>query len=128
MRVLVIEDEPQMFLEIEEVILQEGGEVIGIHTTLAEELELAPLADVALIDIRLGNGMTGPEIAKSLVNGFGIGVVYLTNGQDAPKGSSDAMGGAAKPVTREAVRHAIRLAAAIQASPEHTEPNSSKAQ
>jgi len=127
MRVLVVEDEPQMFLEVEEVVLQEGGEVIGIATTLAEALELAPLADVALIDIRLGDGMAGPVIAKTLVNRFGIGVVYVTNSRDVPKGASDAMDGAEKPVVREAVRHAIQLAAAFQVGSRHTGPKSSKA-
>lgn len=123
MRVLVVEDEPDMYLEIEDAILQEGGEVIGIATTQAEAIELAPFADIALVDIHLGDGMTGPAIAKSLVNGFGIGVVYMTNNAGAIEGGKDSIGLVEKPVTREAVRRAIHLAAAFRTNLGRTKPN-----
>lgn len=123
MRVLVVEDEPGMFLEIEDAVLQEGGEVIGIATTQAEAIELAPFADIALVDVHLGDGMTGPAIAKSLVNGFGIGVVYMTSNGGALEGRSDAIGLVEKPVTREAVRRAIHLAAAFRSNLGRTKSN-----
>lgn len=123
MRVLVVEDEADMYLEIEDAILQEGGEVIGIATTQAEAIELAPFADIALVDIHLGDGMTGPAIAKSLVNGFGIGVVYITNNAGALEGSKDSIGLVEKPVTREAVRRAMHLAAAFRTNLGRTKPN-----
>lgn len=123
MRVLVVEDEPEMFLEIETAILQEGGEVIGVATTQAEALELAPDADIALVDIHLGDGMTGPVIAKSLVDGFGIGVVYVTNNARSVKRNNDAIGLLEKPVTREAVRRALQLAAAFRTRTGRRKPN-----
>jgi len=114
MRVLVIEDEPDMFLEIEDAVLREGGEVVGIATTREEAMELAPLADIALVDVHLDDGMTGPAIAKSLVNGFGIGVVYVTSNVSSVKGRNDAVGVVEKPLTQESVRHAMHLAAAFK--------------
>jgi CheY-like chemotaxis protein len=123
MRVLVVEDEPDMFLEIEDAILQEGGQVVGIATTEEEALELAPFAEIALIDVHLDDGMTGPLIAKSLVNGFGIGVVYVTSNIGAVQGGADAIDVVEKPVTRETVRRAMHLAAAFRTNLGRKKPN-----
>ena len=113
-RVLIVEDEPDMFLEIEDAVLANGGEVAGIATTQAEALELARFADIALVDVHLGDGMTGPAIAKALVNGFGIGVVFLTNHVSAVEDRDSAISVVEKPVTREAVKNAMHLAAAFK--------------
>ncbi|MBY5460665.1 hypothetical protein HFO89_30725 [Rhizobium leguminosarum] len=43
---------------------------------MSEALKLASEADVAIIDVRLGDGLTGPSIARSSF-AFGLGVVYL---------------------------------------------------
>jgi CheY-like chemotaxis protein len=123
MRVLVVEDEPDMFLEIEDAILREGGEVVGIATTQEEAIALAPLADIALIDVHLDDGMTGPAIAKALVNGFGIGVVYVTSNASAVGEGRDVIGVIEKPVTRESVRRAMHLAAAFRTNLGRRKPN-----
>ncbi|MFW8588333.1 hypothetical protein ACOJBM_36420 [Rhizobium beringeri] len=57
---------------------------------MSEALKLASEADVAIIDVRLGDGLTGPSIARSSF-AFGLGVVYLpanANLVEEPDGQS----------------------------------------
>ncbi|MGR9346241.1 response regulator [Rhizobium leguminosarum] len=78
MRLLIVEDEPGIALVIEDVAIDAGFEITGIAGNMSEALELGSEADIAIIDIRLGDGITGPSIARALFSGFGLGVVYFT--------------------------------------------------
>ncbi len=78
MRLLIVEDQPGIALVIEDVAIDAGFEITGIAGNMSEALELASEADVAIIDVRLGDGITGPSIARALFSGFGLGVAYFT--------------------------------------------------
>ncbi|MBX5193653.1 response regulator [Rhizobium sp. NZLR3b] len=78
MRLLIVEDELGIALAIEDVAIDAGFEITGIAGTMSEALELGAEADIAIIDVRLGDGLTGPSIARALFSGFGLGVVYFT--------------------------------------------------
>ncbi|ANP84515.1 response regulator [Rhizobium leguminosarum] len=78
MRLLIVEDEPGIALVIEDVAIDAGFEITGIAGNMSEALELGSEADIAIIDVRLGDGLTGPSIARALFSGFGLGVVYFT--------------------------------------------------
>ncbi|MEY9380489.1 response regulator [Rhizobium leguminosarum] len=78
MRLLIVEDEPGIALVIEDVAIAAGFEITGIAGNISEALELGSEADIAIIDVRLGDGLTGPSIARALFSGFGLGVVYFT--------------------------------------------------
>ncbi len=110
MRVLIVEDEPGIALAIEDVAITTGFDIAGIATNLSEALNLAPEADIAIIDVRLGDGLTGPSIARALYAGFGLGVVYLTGNPDLidQLGEHPAI---SKPASPEAIRRALSLAA-----------------
>ncbi len=82
MRVLIVEDEPAVALVVEDMAIAEGFEIAGIARNSAEAIELAPETDIAIIDVRLADGLTGPEIAKQLVERFYVGIVYLTGNPD----------------------------------------------
>ncbi|RFB85122.1 response regulator [Rhizobium leguminosarum bv. trifolii] len=75
---LLIEDELGIALAIEDVAIEAGFEIAGIAGNMSEALELGSEADIAIIDVRLGDGLTGPSIARALFSGFGLGVVYFT--------------------------------------------------
>jgi len=77
-RVLIVEDEPDVALLIEDIALAEGFEVIGIATKTTEAMELARETDLAVVDVRLSDGLSGPKIARALATGFNVGVVFLT--------------------------------------------------
>ena len=60
MRLLIVEDEPGTALAIEDVASDAGFEITGIAGNMSEALELGSEADIAIIDVRLGDGITGP--------------------------------------------------------------------
>ena len=78
MRLLIVEDEPEIALMIEDVAVGAGFEITGIAGNKSEALELGSEADIAIIDVRLGDGITGPSIARAIFSGFGLGVAYFT--------------------------------------------------
>lgn len=55
-----------------------GYEVVGIADSFESAQRLPPLATIALVDVNLRDGATGPRIAQYLANDFGVAVVMLT--------------------------------------------------
>ena len=79
MKVLIVEDEIFAALHLESAIEQLGCHVIGIAPDKDTALELAKSRpDLAFVDLNLRDGLTGPEIARSLANQFGTKVLILT--------------------------------------------------
>jgi DNA-binding LytR/AlgR family response regulator len=80
MRVLIVEDEPLVALELEELLLDEGFEVVGSATDAAQAIDLGRRhrPDVAFLDLNLADGLTGPRIAKTLVHERLATVVFVT--------------------------------------------------
>jgi response regulator of citrate/malate metabolism len=111
MRVLIVEDEPAVALMVEDIAMAEGFAIAGIARNMAEAMELAPEADIAILDVRLADGLTGPEIAKQLVERFEIGIVYLTGNPDLVAGQ-DGIHVVVKPPETTRVINGLRQAAA----------------
>jgi DNA-binding NarL/FixJ family response regulator len=67
--VLIVEDEALVALELEELLLDEGFEVVGSAANAAQAIDLGRRhrPDLALLDLNLADGLTGPRIAKTLV-------------------------------------------------------------
>ncbi|MBY4612602.1 response regulator [Rhizobium leguminosarum bv. viciae] len=107
MRLLIVEDEPSIALVIEDVAIDAGFEITGIAGNMSEALELGSEADIAIIDVRLGDGLTGPSIARALFSGFGLGVVYFTVNPGLIVSSE----GRAKPASPERIVDALSIAA-----------------
>ncbi|MBO9101511.1 MULTISPECIES: response regulator [Rhizobium] len=78
MKVLVVEDEPIIAFDLENLVLDNGFEIAGLARTQVEALALAPKADIALVDIQLADGPTGPKIARELIDRYGIEVIFMT--------------------------------------------------
>jgi len=79
MKVLIVEDEIFAALHLESALEQLGCQVIGIAPDKDTALELAKEGpDLAFVDLNLRDGLTGPEIARSLANQFGTKVLILT--------------------------------------------------
>ncbi|MBB3302471.1 DNA-binding NarL/FixJ family response regulator [Rhizobium sp. BK077] len=104
MRLLIVEDEPGTALVIEGVAIDAGFEITGIAGNMSEALEFGSAADIAIIDVRLGDGITGPSIARALSAEFGLGVVYFTVN---PEGRAVV----AKPASSDRIVDALSMAA-----------------
>ncbi len=113
-KVLIVEDEFLVALQLEDILADGGYAVIG---TVPDRDSLGRLVgegpDVALVDLNLRDGLTGPAIARELAGRFGARVIYVTAnpGQiDSP--APTAIGVVQKPFTREAILAAISYALA----------------
>lgn len=107
-KVLIVEDEFLVALQLEDILEDGGHTVIGTVPDMAALALLGEAPDVALVDLNLRDGLTGPAIARHLAGTFGSRVIYVTAnpGQiDFP--ASTAVGIVQKPFTRQSILAAI---------------------
>ena len=117
LRVLIVEDEAIVALELELAVQAAGHVVAGVAADLREAVAVAREGDVdlALLDINLRDGRTGVRIAELLAKDHRISVVFLTANPDlVPQGFADALGVYPKPYEIEAVGELIRFAARVR--------------
>lgn len=110
-RILIVEDEMLVAMELESILEDLGHEPVGIapDLTAAERLAQTPL-DLALVDLNLRDGLTGPEIGKRL-SGRGISVLFITaNPRELADGVAGTIGVLTKPTDEATVRAAVDYA------------------
>ncbi|WP_035367296.1 response regulator [Acetobacter pasteurianus] len=78
--VLIIEDEPIIAMDIEQLVLQCGHQVAGIAHTQADAVKLARETKPGLIlaDINLGPGGDGIQAVAEITSSFNVPVIYVT--------------------------------------------------
>ena len=112
-RVLVVEDQALLAMELDYVLRESGHEVVGCAMDASEALALAAEArpDVALVDVNLRDGLSGPEIARKLIQEHEVVVVFLTaNPEQIPEGFSGAIGVVTKPFDAQTLREVVAFA------------------
>ncbi len=77
-RVLIVEDDPLIAIDLEQTIHDLGYRTSGIANSFDSAKRLAPHSELALVDVHLIDGATGPRIGQLLSEEFGISVVMLT--------------------------------------------------
>ncbi|MBY0612212.1 MAG: response regulator [Beijerinckiaceae bacterium] len=80
MRVLVVEDEMIIALDLESLVIDSGHEVCGLATTGDEAIALAKAErpDVVLSDISLARGTSGMIAAREITSKLDIGVIFIS--------------------------------------------------
>ncbi len=79
MKILIVEDEIFAAMHLETMVEDLGCTVVGIAPDTQSALQLAESRpDLALVDVNLRDGVTGPSIAQRLANDFGTKVLFLT--------------------------------------------------
>ncbi len=112
-RILVVEDEIFVAIEIEHVVEQLGHRAVGIASDSRKALELAADAEVALVDLNLRDGATGPTIGRMLAEKHGITVVFVTaNPSQLGDGIPGTLGVLPKPVNDDEMKQAVNFAVA----------------
>lgn len=115
-RVLIVEDELLIALDLEMTIEEMGVHVAGLASDRQGAFRLAPLADIAFVDVNLSDGATGPEIGRQLAEDHGISVVFMTaNPEVVADGVRGALGVVAKPVMPQVVDQLLKYVAARRA-------------
>jgi two-component system, response regulator PdtaR len=84
-RILIVEDDFLIALELENRLIDAGFEVTGIAITAGEALSMATLERpaLAIMDIRLADRTDGVEAATELFNAFGIRSIFASAHADA---------------------------------------------
>jgi DNA-directed RNA polymerase specialized sigma24 family protein len=79
-KVLIIEDEPLIALEIESLVTDIGHDVVGIARTRSEAVSLAGRTSPGLVlaDIQLADGSSGIDAVNEIVGHNGVPVIFIT--------------------------------------------------
>jgi len=112
-KVLIVEDEIFVALEIEQIVEDAGFDVGAIAADRAAALASADACDIALVDLNLRDGPTGPQIGMELASRHGVRVIYITaNPAQIGEASVAALGVITTPFRPHSVAAALKLAAA----------------
>jgi CheY-like chemotaxis protein len=79
-KVLIIEDEPIIALDLENLVTDLGHEVVGTAATRDQAVKLALLKKPGLVlaDINLGEGGSGIDAVSEILTSFDIPVIFIT--------------------------------------------------
>jgi DNA-binding response OmpR family regulator len=115
MRVLIVEDEPVIGMELEDTVTLAGHEVIGWATGYASAIALAEARspELAFVDLRLRDGDTGFGISRQLAE-RGVTVVLTTAQADQLVDVEHLLGVMPKPYLTETVLAVLNYAARKQ--------------
>lgn len=113
LRILIVEDEALVAMEIEGMLGLAGHEAVAqvddVESALSAVESGAP--DLALVDIHLGRGNSGLDVAAALKE-RGIPVLFATGNCPMERGRDIALGCLHKPFTDSMLLNAIRAAEA----------------
>lgn len=111
-KILIVEDEILVALDMEMALEEMGHKPVGIApdsriaATLAHERP-----DIALVDLNLRDGLTGPQIARRLVDEHGVGIIFVTaNPRMIGDNHAGIIGVVEKPCDHNLIRDAIHYA------------------
>ena len=114
-RILIVEDEMLVAFELESILEDLGHEPLGIVPDLeAAETYFEEKIDLALVDLNLRDGLTGPQIGARL-GANGVTVVFITANPGLLQGGiAGAIGVITKPTDEEMVKSAVAYALAVR--------------
>jgi PAS domain S-box-containing protein len=121
-RIFVVEDEALIALELEDRLVRFGYEVVGLATSGRDVVDriLRAAPDLVLLDVHLGQGPTGLDVAEALRAVSQVPIVFLTAYADAAiverAVAAHAAGYVVKPIRPEVVRANVEMALAMARS------------
>lgn len=111
-RVLIVEDEALLAMQLEMFLEDEGHTVVGVARSSREAVALADetLPDLAFVDVHLTDGPTGVEAGRYIAQALGTAVVFVTaNMKRIPADFVGAIGVLPKPYTTHGLSSALRF-------------------
>lgn len=116
-KVLIVEDQALLAMELDHVLTESGHWVVGCADDAAIAFALADedRPQVALVDVNLRDGLTGPQIARQLIERHDTAVIFITaNPEQIPEGFSGAIGVITKPFDVQTLKEVVDFAARFQ--------------
>lgn len=117
LRVLIVEDELLLAMDLEDIVTSAGYEVIGTAADMHQALTIAAASrpDIALMDVNLARGTNGVETAMKLRERFDVPSLFISGNLD-PKTRAIAagckpVGFVPKPFSESDVLHGIATVA-----------------
>ena len=110
---MIVEDQAILAMELELVLADCGCDVIGCAMDRQSAFAIAERErpTLALVDVNLLDGMTGPQIAQKLVSEYGSAVIFLTaNPEQIPEGFAGALGAVCKPFDEQTIKGVVMFA------------------
>ena len=107
---LIVEDEIFVALDLERILTDAGYAVKAIAADSLGAIEAAAECSFALVDINLRDGPTGPELARTLAQDYGLKVVFVTANPGQIANPSGALGYVRKPFSADAILAAAAVA------------------
>lgn len=121
-KVLIVEDHYLIAMMIEDAVIAAGFNVCGLAACRQDAVDLFDETDIALVDVNLRDGKTGPEIGAELA-AAGKTVVFMTgNPEEVASGVDGALGVISKPVLDAELAELVSYAAAHCAGISHSAP------
>ena len=111
-RVLIVEDEVFVAIEMADTLADYGYDCVGVADDTASAMRFgAQDVDVALVDVNLCDGATGPQIGRLLAEEYGITVIFVTaNPRQLEGGVPGTLGVISKPVDYVLIGEAVDFA------------------
>ncbi len=112
-RILIIEDEALVAMELRFVLEDLGYEVAGVCATAEGALDTVRETDIdlALVDIHLSDGPTGIDLGRRLGQDMGVSVLFITANPGMVRGGvAGTIGVLSKPTDERAVETAVEYA------------------
>ena len=112
-RILIVEDEALVAMELRFVLEDLGHEVVGTAADSEAAMKFAKETDVnlALVDIHLSDGPTGVTIGQELATDHNVAVLFMTaNPGMVRNGVAGAIGVLSKPTEERIVQDAVAYA------------------
>ncbi|WP_179039722.1 response regulator [Rhizobium leguminosarum] len=111
MKVMIVEDENFIALELERIAQEAGHQTIGPVSTVEQALAHAKRSDVALVDLSLSDGLSGAQLARRLIDRHGVDVIFVTGSpENVGHGIEGALDVISKPFTDERIASALSRA------------------
>jgi DNA-binding response OmpR family regulator len=110
LKVIIVEDEALLAMELESLVEDSGNVVVGWATGFDEAKALidANGADIAFVDLNLADGPTGVKVAEYIRDSRRSLAVFMTaNPRSLPENYAGAIGVIAKPYTMNGLMAAL---------------------
>ncbi|MFM9977479.1 MAG: response regulator [Sphingomonadaceae bacterium] len=116
-KILIVEDEILVAVAAKLMLQSLGHEIVGIAPDLPTALAISDRArpDLALVDLNLRDGLTGPQIGEKLCAEHNVAVLFVTaNPRILGNGITGTIGVLTKPTDRDAIEGAVNDALRIR--------------